>query len=135
MRPLRIASPLTDEEELLMHEAIGCGIQVHRALGPGLAERFYRSAFCIELEAQGISYATEHPIALSYRGRALGIQRLDLLVGRRVVVELKAVERLESVHRAQLLSYLRTARLRAGLLLNFNAAILTIRRCSCEHEM
>lgn len=125
---MRVSSSLTPEDEEAIHHTIGSAIRVHRELGPGLPERFYRSALCVELDAQGKSYAIEHPVAVSYRGRPLGIQRLDLLVEERIVVELKAVERLDPVHRAQLLSYLRAARLRAGLLLNFNAVALVIKR-------
>jgi len=128
MANMLVRSSLTPEDEEAIHDTIGSAIRVHRELGPGLPERFYRSAFCVELDAQGISYVTEHPVAVSYRGRPLGIQRLDLLVEKRVVVELKAVDRLDAVHRAQLLSYLRAARLRAGLLFNFNAVTLVIRR-------
>jgi GxxExxY protein len=81
-----------------------------------------------ELEARGVSYEVEHPVRIHYRERVLGVHRLDLLVEGRVIVELKSVQRLEFVHMAQVLSYLRAAELRAGLLLNFFAAPLAIRR-------
>ena len=82
----------------------------------------------MELDARGISFDTERAVPVRYMDRVLGVHRLDLLVEQRVVVELKAVQRLEMVHTAQVLSYLRAANLRAGLLLNFNAAPLGIRR-------
>ena len=121
-------SPLDPEEDAAVGDVLRCAVRVHRELGPGLLEHLYRRALCLELDSQGISFATERTIAVRYRDCLLGIQRLDLLVEDRVVVELKSVERLEPIHGAQVLSYLRAARLRAGLLLNFNAPRLVIRR-------
>lgn len=123
-----ISSNLTPEDEAAIGIVLGSAVQVHRQLGPGLLERFYRRALCLELEARGVSYEVEHPVRIRYRERVLGVFRLDLLVERRVIVELKSVQRLEFVQMAQVLSYLRAAELHAGLLLDFFAAPLAIRR-------
>jgi GxxExxY protein len=128
MKTLRMRSLLSDSEEELIRTAIACAIEVHRGLGPGLIENFYRRALCLEFESRGISFDTEHPVSVKYRGTTIGVHRLDFVVEKTIVLELKAVERLELVHTAQVISYLRASGLRAGLLLNFNAAPLTIRR-------
>jgi GxxExxY protein len=121
---MRLASPLSPDEERLMTETIGCAIAVHKALGPGFLERIYRHAMCVELQARGIPYQTEVPINVTYREVDLPGQRADLIVGGRIVVELKSVSALDEIHRAQLISYLRTTGLKGGLLINFRVAIL-----------
>ncbi len=121
---LRISSPLADEVETLIHETIGCCIAVHRALGPGLMEAIYSRAVGIELAAVGIPSACEASYPVIYRGQVLCHQRLDLVVDDRLILEIKAVECLNQLHRAQLLSYLRVATIRAGLLINFNVPVL-----------
>jgi GxxExxY protein len=78
----------------------------------------------LELEERGLSYEAERPIAVAYRGKQLTGQRVDLIVGGLIIVELKSVVRLDDVHRAQLISYLRTTGLRGGLLINFRVSIL-----------
>ena len=107
LRPLRLHSPLPPETERVITETIGCAISVHRALGPGFLESIYRRAMGIELAARGLAFEQERAIAVTYRGRAIAGQRLDLLVRGLVVVELKCVERFDDVHRLQILSYLR----------------------------
>jgi GxxExxY protein len=121
---LRIQSPLSDHVERLIHDTIGCCIRVHRELGPGLLERVYRGALCLELNAAGIPFECEKRYIVSYRGQAVSDQYLDLVVGNQVVLELKSVDDLVAIHHQQILSYMRVARLRAGLLVNFNVAIL-----------
>jgi GxxExxY protein len=121
---MRLASPLTADEERLMTQTIGCEIAVHKALGPGFLERIYRCAMCVELEARGIPHQTEVPIRVTYREVDLPGQRVDLIVGGRIVVELKSVNALDDIHRAQLISYLRTTGLKGGLLINFRVPIL-----------
>jgi GxxExxY protein len=128
LRRLRVKSSLTDREEGILHRTIGCALRVHRELGPGFLEILYRRALCIELSKQGIPFQTELPVNVTYANRIVGIHRIDLLVGGLAVVELKAVERIDVAHKAQVLSYLRAAGLRAGLLLNFSSAPLTVRR-------
>jgi len=107
-----------------MTQTIGCAIAVHRALGPGFLESIYRKAMYIELDAQHLAYETERPIKVVYRSVEIPGQRVDLIVEGLIVVELKAVMRLDQVHRAQVISYLKTVGLRGGLLINFRAPTL-----------
>ena len=121
---LRIPTPLPAEIETLVHRTIGCCIAVHRELGPGLLESICSRATCLELEACGIAFEQDKRIPVFYRGRLLCHQRLDIVVDNRIVLEIKSVDRLNPVHHAQLLSYLKISGLRVGLLINFNSAIL-----------
>ena len=119
-----MATPLPEELEALVHKTIGCCITVHRELGPGLLESIFARAICLELESCAIPFEQEKRIPVFYRGRLLCHQRLDIVVDGRIVLEIKSVERLNPVHQAQLLSYLKISGLRVGLLINFNTAIL-----------
>jgi GxxExxY protein len=121
---LRIPIPLPDELENLIEQIIGCCIAVHRALGPGLLEGISSKAVCSELLAAGIPFEREKQIPVEYRGKLLCHQRLDLIVSGLVVVEIKCVHRLDPVHHAQLLCYLHVSKLRVGLLVNVNTAVL-----------
>ena len=103
---------------------IRCAIEVHRELGPGLLESVYESALCLELHAAQIAIKRQIGIPLYYEGMLISEHRPDLIVGGRVVVEAKCVERFAPVHLAQLSTYLRVAELRVGLLLNFNSAFM-----------
>jgi GxxExxY protein len=107
-----------------MTHTIGCAIAVHRALGPGFLESIYRKAMCVELDARGVSFEVERPVSVSYRGVEIPGQRIDLIVGGLIVVELKTVTRFDRVHVAQLISYLKTTGLRGGLLINFRVPLL-----------
>jgi len=108
----------------MMTHTIGCAISVHRALGPGFLESIYRKAMCVELEARGLAYEVERPVCVAYRGVDIPGQRIDLIVGGLIVVELKTVARFDRVHVAQLISYLKTTGLRGGLLINFRVPLL-----------
>lgn len=121
---LRVHTTLSDETEDLVTKVIGCCIAVHRALGPGLLEMIYSRAVSIEFDAVGLGYVREKEIPVFYRGQLICRQRLDIVVADQVLLEVKAVEQLASVHHAQVLSYLRVARLRVGLLINFNVPVL-----------
>ena len=123
-RRMRAASPLSPAEEQVMRHTIGCAIAVHRVLGQGFLESIYRKAMCIELESRKMSFECERPIHVTYRGVEIPGQRVDLVIEGLIVVELKAVVSLEEVHRAQVISYLRTTRLRGGLLVNFRVRLL-----------
>jgi GxxExxY protein len=103
---------------------IGAAIAVHRELGPGKLESVYERALAIELRAQRLPFRTQVPIPMLYRGESVGDFFADLIVDRKVLVELKAVDVLRSVHRAQVLSYLRATGLELGLLINFNVRVL-----------
>ena len=104
---------------------IGAAIEVHRALGPGFAEATYEEALCIELRERGVAFERQAPVRVEYRGHVVGEGRLDLLVERLVVVELKATETLAPVHFSQVISYLRATRLPLGLLITFNVRRLS----------
>src|SRR5947207_4519070 len=103
---LRVHSTLPEETERLITRTIGCCIQVHRALGPGLLEAIYSRAVALELDHAGIKYVREKQVPVNYRNALLCHQRLDLVVADAIVLEIKSVECLTQVHRAQLLSYL-----------------------------
>ena len=104
---------------------IGCAIEVHRHLGPGLLENAYEAALCRELALQRVEYQQQKRLPLTYKGMALSVSyRLDVLVSDTVVVEVKAVEALLPIHEAQLLTYLKLGGYPVGLLLNFNVSQL-----------
>jgi GxxExxY protein len=113
-----------DGETELTRRIIGCGLEVHRRLGPGLLENVYESALCIELRTQGLNYERQIGIPLYYRDELISEHRPDLIVEKEVIVEVKSVERLSPLHWAQVLTYLRVSGLRVGLLLNFNSPTL-----------
>ena len=121
---LLISSTLPDETEAVVSEIIGCALTVHRTLGPGFLESIYTTALAMELSVNGIAFERERSISVSYRGIAIPGQRVDFIVADSVIVEVKAVARLDPIFQAKLISYLRTTRLRAGLLINFNSMLL-----------
>ena len=105
---------------------IGAGVEVHRALGPGLLETAYAQCLCRELHLRNLEFVREHSVPVIYKGLKLDCgYRIDILVEKTVVVEIKAVEELLPVHEAQLLTYLRLGGWQAGLLVNFNVPVLT----------
>jgi GxxExxY protein len=108
----------------LTHRIIGCAIEVHRELGPGLMEVSYQEALCLELLNEGICFVRQAGVPVFYKGHLIGEHRPDLVVEDRVVVEVKSVERLIGVHQAQLLAYMRLLKKPVGLLLNFNSDVL-----------
>jgi GxxExxY protein len=109
----------------LSHHVIGAAIEVHRVIGPGLLESVYEMALCRELWLRGIGVERQVAVPVRYKGGVLGCDiRLDLVVERNVIVEVKSVDKLMPVHRAQLLTYLRLRSLWLGLLLNFNVEVL-----------
>lgn len=106
-------------------EVIGGCMAVHRALGPGLLESSYEACVAVELSRRGLSFDRQLAMPLSYEGVVIeAAYRIDFLVERRVVVELKCVIRIEPVHVAQVLTYLKISGCRVGLLINFNVALL-----------
>jgi GxxExxY protein len=111
---------------VITHDVIGAAIEVHRYLGPGLLESMYLECICHELRMRNVVFDREVPLPLRYKGLVLQhTYRLDLLVAGCIVVELKAVEKLLAIHRAQLHSYLKLKRLPLGLLINFNVCNLS----------
>ncbi len=112
------------EVNALSHEVIGAAIEVHRILGPGFLEAIYEEALCIELNARGIPFSRQVVFGVDYKGHRIGESRLDLLVGDRLIVELKAVEMLMPIHTAQALSYLQTTGRELAIIINFNVPVL-----------
>ena len=105
------------------HEVIGAAIEVHTHLGPGLLESVYEQCLCRELDLRNISYERQVALPVSYKGEHLDTGlRLDVVVENRLVVELKAIERIHPLHEAQLLTYMKLSGKKVGLLLNFNVA-------------
>lgn len=109
----------------LTERIIGCAIEVHKTLGPGLLEAMYEEALCIELADAGLKYQRQVAIPALYKGRQVGEYRIDLLVENAVIVELKSVERFDPVFEAQILTYLKVTGKKIGLLINFNSRLLT----------
>ena len=104
---------------------IGAGIEVHRTLGPGLLESAYEECLCRELDLPGVSFERQKALPVSYKGLRLESgYRLDLLVERQVVVEIKAVDAIHNIHTAQLLTCLKLGGWQVGLLVNFNVPVL-----------
>jgi GxxExxY protein len=108
----------------LTEKIIGCAIEVHRQLSPGLLESTYEAALAIELESEGLLFERQAIFPVIYKGRKIGDYRLDLLVEKAVVVEIKSVERFDRVFEAQILTYLRVTGAQVGLLVNFNSRLL-----------
>ena len=117
---IRVPPKLPPELEAIVTRTIGCAINVHKQLGPGFREGIYQDAMRVELTRQGLAWNSEVWVDVFYEGRRLRRQKLDLVVDRLIVVEVKAVDRLHPVHEAQILSYMKTAQLPVGLLMNFN---------------
>ncbi|MBI4619769.1 MAG: GxxExxY protein [Desulfobacterales bacterium] len=107
-------------------QIIKAAITVHRELGPGLLESVYQSCMVIELRNMGIKVQSEVPLPIFYRGQRVHEEgfRLDLLIEDTIIVELKSVEKVQGVHKKQLLTYLRLAKKPLGLLINFNEVVL-----------
>lgn len=119
-----VAEPIPAALNRASGEIVQAAIEVHRHLGPGLLESVYEAALVYELRLRGMRVRQQAPVSVSYKDIQIGGQRLDLLVEPGVVVELKAVEQTLPIHEAQLLSYLKSAGLRVGLLINFNVPVL-----------
>jgi len=110
--------------EIIARACVDVGIHVHRQLGPGFREVIYSRAFCLELDARGIPFECEKPLLVRYKHWDIPGQKVDLIVGGRVLVELKAVAKLRKIHVSQVLSYLKTTDLRLGIIMNFNTRVL-----------
>jgi GxxExxY protein len=116
------------EHEELTERIIQAAIAVHRQLGPGFLEAIYEKALILELRKGGLQFDHQRSLSILYDGVQIGEHRLDLLVEGTIVVELKAVKRIENVHFQIVRSYLKAAGLKHGLLLNFSAPKLLIKR-------
>ncbi len=112
-------------ENEISYKVIGCALQLHKALGPGLLESVYETALSYDLRAEGLDVKTQVPMPLVYKEVKQDIgYRLDLLVENKVIVEIKSVENLAPVHFAQTLTYLKLSEKRLALLINFNTKVL-----------
>lgn len=121
MRAVRIPAEI---EELAKH-TVNAALSVHRALGPGLLESAYQQCMAIELTANGLLVEREKILPLVYRGHQIETAfRLDLIVGGKLLVELKAVEAVAAVHEVQVVTYLKLLKLPLGLLINFNVPLI-----------
>lgn len=109
------------ERDPLTEKVIGCAIEVHRTLGPGLLESVYLHALAHELDLKGVKFKMEHPLPVDYKGVDLECgYRIDLLVEDCLIIELKSVEELKGIHTAQTLTYMKLSGIGTGLLINFN---------------
>src|ERR1035441_5893678 len=112
-------------ENVLTDQIIGCAIEVHRHLGPGLLEAVYEECLCYELSQAGLKFQRQVHLPITYKGvKFESAYKMDLVVEDAIVVEIKAIEEMLPVHSAQLLTYLKSANKRVGLLINFNVPIL-----------
>ncbi len=115
------------EDNKLTEQIIGLAIKVHRSLGPGLLESAYQECLFYEIKKSGLHVEKEKPLPLVYEDVKLDCgYRIDLLVERQIVIELKSVETLNDVHTAQVLTYLKLSNCKIGLLINFNVTQLTV---------
>ncbi|MBI3578442.1 MAG: GxxExxY protein [Ignavibacteriales bacterium] len=113
-----------EQLDQLAHEVIGAALEVHKRLGPGFLESVYEEALCIELNLRNIPFERQVPIDVEYKGRMMGQGRIDMLIDKLLIVELKAVEALAPVHTAQTISYLKATGKNLALLVNFNVSVL-----------
>jgi GxxExxY protein len=116
-----------DQADRLSFDIVGAALEVHRQLGPGLLESTYEACICRELTLRAIPYEQQVAIPVHYQGISLDCgYRLDLVVGKLVVVEVKSVAKVLPIHRAQVMTYLKLSRLRLGLVINFNVSALRL---------
>jgi GxxExxY protein len=109
----------------LSSQVIGAAIEVHKTLGPGLLESVYEECLCSEFDLRKVPFQRQKVLPLAYKGKELNCgYRLDVVVDGRIIVELKCVEKVEEIHKAQLLTYLKLSGISLGLLLNFNVPIM-----------
>lgn len=112
----------------LTHKIIGCAMEVHRTLGSGFQELIYQRALAIEMQLAGLIAARELEMSIFYREEKIGTRRVDFFVENSVMVEIKAVAKLEDIHKAQAINYLEAYNIADGLLINFGGLSLEFRR-------
>ena len=117
-----------DEINALTRKIIGCAMQVHSTLGNGFQEVIYQRALAIEFSFQGLEFAREMEMDLFYRNQHIGTRRVDFFVEEKVMVEIKAVEKIEDVHKAQAINYCEAYNIPDGLLINFGSKSLDFKR-------
>ncbi|HFD31599.1 MAG TPA: GxxExxY protein [Gammaproteobacteria bacterium] len=114
----------SNELDFIAKGTIGAAIEVHKQLGPGYLESLYEEALAIELNLRNIKYKRQYKVNIQYKNNSIGDGRLDLLIENKLVVELKTVDILLPLHKAQVISYLKATNLHLGLLINFNTPLL-----------
>jgi len=119
----------------LTGKIIGCAMKVHRTLGNGFMEAIYQKCLAIEFEKQGIKFSREIETEIYYEGINVGVRRMDFLVEKIIMVELKAKSSLDDVHLAQALNYLEAYKLETGLLINFGSKSLEVKRITNEYKL
>jgi GxxExxY protein len=113
------------ELNTISSKIIGAAIEVHKTIGPGLLESAYEECLCHELDLRGLSIERQKPLSLTYKGKRMDCgYRLDVVVENVVLIELKSIEVIQPIHKAQLLTYLKLSGLTLGLLLNFNVTVM-----------
>lgn len=118
----------TEDINDLTHKIIGCAMQVHSTLGNGFQEVIYQRALAIEFTFQGLAFEREMEMDLYYREQHIGTRRVDFFVEDKVMVEIKAIEKLEGVHKAQAINYCEAYKIADGLLINFGSKSLDFKR-------
>lgn len=118
----------TEAINQLTHKIIGCAMQVHKTLGNGFQEVIYQRALAIEFAFQKVEFEREMEMSLHYRGKHIGTRRVDFFVEGQVMLEIKAVEKLEGVHKAQAINYCEAYNIANGLLINFGSTSLDFKR-------
>lgn len=122
--PDRRPEPIPPHLNVLTERIIGCAIEVHKTLGPGLLESAYECAFSIELASGALQFLRQVECPVNYRGHPIGAYRYDFLVEGSVLVEIKSVQGFDRIFLAQVLTYLRATGCRLGLIINFNVPVL-----------
>jgi len=117
-----------EDINLLTHKIIGCAMQVHRILGNGFQEVIYQRSLAIEMRYAGLDFEREREMQIFYRGEQVGTRRVDFFVEGKVMVEIKALEKLEDVHKAQAINYCEAYNIADGLLINFGGKSLDFKR-------
>jgi len=115
-------------ESELTGKIIGCAMEVHKFLGNGFQEVIYQRALAIEMETQGLCFSREHEMDIYYKEQKIGNRRVDFFVENKIMLELKAVIKLEDVHLAQAINYLEAYKMEIGLLINFGSKSLEFKR-------
>jgi len=118
----------------ITEKIIGCAMKVHRVLGNGFQEVIYQRSLAIELEKQGLGFVREEEQSIYYEGVHVGTRRVDFFIANKILVELKAVIRLENVHLAQAINYLEAFNMEVGLLINFGSMSLEFKRLQRKHK-
>jgi len=116
---------LDTDIETLSEKVVHAFFEVHKTIGPGYLEKIYEDCLCEELKLQGLFYERQSPLNIIYKNKKIPTQyRLDLVIENKIIVELKCVEKILPVHKAQLMSYLKMSGLELGFLINFNSVLM-----------